>query len=93
MEKLGSLPASRCPANTTTPRLVQMLHSDPGAEEVLKELMGQRRSEEESGLWRNLRLDWVRNWNQSSRTAILLSRRHHSGRLRIAKHPYFSMWY
>uniref|UniRef100_A0A3Q3EM06 SPG11 vesicle trafficking associated, spatacsin n=1 Tax=Labrus bergylta TaxID=56723 RepID=A0A3Q3EM06_9LABR len=46
-------------------------------EEVLKELVRQRRSEEEGGLWRNLRLDWVRNWDQSCQTAVLLSRLKH----------------
>lgn len=58
-----------------------MFHSDGGAEEVLEELVRPMSSEEHSSLWRNLRLDWVRNWDQSSRTAVLLSRRHHSGRL------------
>ncbi|XP_076027828.1 spatacsin isoform X2 [Genypterus blacodes] len=79
MEKLGPLPASRCRGNTTKLRRVQMFHSDGGrAEELLEELVRKTSSEEHSGLWRNLRLDWVRNWDQSSRAAVLLSRRHHS---------------
>lgn len=51
-----------------------------GAQEVLQELVGQRRSEEEGGLWRSVRLDWVRNWDQSCQTAVLLSRLEHTGR-------------
>ncbi|XP_070763386.1 spatacsin [Enoplosus armatus] len=79
MERLESLPASRCPANTTSQRVVQMVHREAiGGEEVLKELVRQRRSEEEGGLWRNLRLDWVRNWDQSCQSAILLSRLKHT---------------
>uniref|UniRef100_A0A3Q3QXR4 Spatacsin C-terminal domain-containing protein n=1 Tax=Monopterus albus TaxID=43700 RepID=A0A3Q3QXR4_MONAL len=45
---------------------------------VLEELVGQRSSDKEGGLWRNLRLDWVRNWDQSCQTAILLSRLQHT---------------
>ncbi|CAK6975277.1 LOW QUALITY PROTEIN: spatacsin [Scomber scombrus] len=78
MEKLGSLPASRCPANTSSQRVAHMARMEAGGEAVLKELVGQRRSEEEEELWRNLRLDWVRNWNQSSQTAVLLSRLQHT---------------
>ncbi|XP_067446801.1 spatacsin isoform X2 [Thunnus thynnus] len=78
MEKLGSLPASRCPANATSQRVVQMVRREAGGEEVLEELVGRRRSDEEEGLWRNLRLDWVRNWDQSSQTAVLLSRLQHT---------------
>ncbi|XP_020490583.2 spatacsin isoform X1 [Labrus bergylta] len=78
MEKLGSLPATRCSAKNTTNRAVQMVCRGAGrGEEVLKELVRQRRSEEEGGLWRNLRLDWVRNWDQSCQTAVLLSRLKH----------------
>uniref|UniRef100_A0A3B4X4B6 SPG11 vesicle trafficking associated, spatacsin n=1 Tax=Seriola lalandi dorsalis TaxID=1841481 RepID=A0A3B4X4B6_SERLL len=59
--------------------LVQMSHRETGAgEEVLEELVGQRRSDQEGGLWRNLRLDWVRNWDQNCQTAVLLSRLQHS---------------
>lgn len=50
-------------------------------EEVLEELVGQKKSEDESALWRNLRLDWVRNWDQSCQNAVLLSRLQHTGRL------------
>ncbi|GAA6229551.1 spatacsin-like [Lates japonicus] len=79
MERLGSLPASRCPANSTSQRVVQMLHRETGGgEEALEELVGQRRSDEEGGLWRNLRLDWVKNWDQSCQTAVLLSRLQHT---------------
>ncbi|XP_059190874.1 spatacsin [Centropristis striata] len=78
MEKLGSLPATRCPANTTSKRVVQMLRREEGGGELLEELVGQKRSEEEGGLWSNLRLDWVRNWDQSCQTAILLSRLQHT---------------
>ncbi len=51
-----------------------------GGEEVLQQLVGQRRSEEQGELWTKVRLDWVRNWNQSSQTAVLLSRLEHTGR-------------
>ncbi|XP_039988709.1 spatacsin [Xiphias gladius] len=80
MEGLGSLPASRYPANTTSQRVVQMVAGETGAgEEVLEELAGQRRrSDEEGGLWRNLRLDWVRNWDESCQTTVLLSRLQHT---------------
>ncbi|XP_075941335.1 spatacsin isoform X3 [Anarhichas minor] len=83
MERLGSLPAARCPADTSPHRLVQvqMVHREAGGggEEVLEELVGHRRSEgERAGLWRNLKLDWVRNWDQSCQTAVLLSRLHHT---------------
>lgn len=55
---------------------------EPGAgEEVLEELLGQKRTGEGGALWRNLRLDWVRNWDQSCQTAVLLSRLQHTGRL------------
>ncbi|KAG7215185.1 hypothetical protein INR49_022719 [Caranx melampygus] len=79
MEKLGSLPPSRCHGNPTAHR-VQMSHRETGAgEEVLEELVGRRRrSGEEQELWRNLRLDWVRNWDQSCQTAVLLSRLQHT---------------
>lgn len=58
-----------------------MVHQEAGsAEEVLEELVGHTRSEEAGALWRNLRLDWVRNWDQSCQTAVLLSRLQHTGR-------------
>ncbi|KAM9854856.1 spatacsin [Aulostomus maculatus] len=78
MEKLGSLLAARCPADATSNSVVKMVGVEAAGEELLEELVKQRRSaDEEVGLWRNLRLDWVRNWDQSSQTAVLLSRRHH----------------
>ncbi|KAI3371229.1 hypothetical protein L3Q82_023542, partial [Scortum barcoo] len=80
MERLGSLPASRCPADTSQ-RSVQMVCREAGGDggNVLEELVGQRRSEEEGrNLWRKLRLDWVRNWDHSCQTAILLSRLQHT---------------
>lgn len=59
-----------------------MVRREAGAgEEVLEELASHRRTEEDGGLWRNLRLDWVRNWDQSCQTAVLLSRLQHTGRL------------
>ncbi|XP_073327338.1 spatacsin [Pagrus major] len=78
MEKLGSLPAARCPADSAARSVVQMARREGGCEEVLEQLAGQTRSEEEGGLWRNLRLDWVRNWDQSCQTAVLLSRLGHT---------------
>ncbi|XP_071396298.1 spatacsin [Centroberyx affinis] len=83
MEKLSSLPAVRSGSPLFLLRFVQMLRAVPGGEEVpevLEVLVGQRRTgpEEEPDLWRNVRLDWVRNWDQSSQTPILLSRLHHS---------------
>ncbi|XP_026220471.1 spatacsin isoform X2 [Anabas testudineus] len=87
MERLESLPASRCSVNPTSPRshllscssVLQMVHSEEGgAHEVLGELVRQRRSDEEGGLWQNLRLDWVRNWDQSFKTTVLLSRIQHT---------------
>uniref|UniRef100_A0A669F7L2 SPG11 vesicle trafficking associated, spatacsin n=1 Tax=Oreochromis niloticus TaxID=8128 RepID=A0A669F7L2_ORENI len=62
------------------PGTVRMARKEGGGEEVLKELEVQRRpreeeeEEERGGLWRKLRLDWVKNWDQSCRTAVLLSR-------------------
>ncbi|XP_071316860.1 spatacsin isoform X2 [Trachinotus anak] len=79
MERVGSLPASRCSGNTSADRVVQMARREAGGgQEVLEELVGQRRSDEEGGLWRNLRLDWVRNWDQSCQTFVLLSRLQHT---------------
>ena len=62
-------------------RAVQMVHREPGggAEEVLGELVGQRPSDKDAGLWQNVRLDWVRNWDQSCQAAVLLSRLQHTG--------------
>lgn len=67
--------------------LHSVLQMEAGGEEVLEELAGQTRSEEEGGLWRNLRLDWVRNWDQSCQTAVLLSRLQHTGKVqRTSQH-------
>ncbi|XP_060933341.1 spatacsin [Limanda limanda] len=80
MEKLGSVFPSRRPADATGLRVLQMVPREPGggAEEVLGELVGQRRSEKEAGLWQKVRLDWVRNWDQSCQTGVLLSRLQHT---------------
>lgn len=51
-----------------------------GGAEVLKELLDHRRPEEKEELWRNLRLDWVRNWDLSCQMAVLLSRLSHTGK-------------
>lgn len=57
-----------------------MLGRETGVgEEVLEELLSSRRSGEEARLWTNLRLDWVRNWDQSCQSAVLLSRLEHTG--------------
>lgn len=61
-------------------RFLQLSSREPPAGlELLTQLVGQKRSEDEGSLWRNLRLDWVRNWDKSCQTAIILSRFHHSG--------------
>ncbi|TNN00676.1 hypothetical protein fugu_011922 [Takifugu bimaculatus] len=79
MEKLGSLPGSHHTTKTSSQRWLQMiLREPPAGVEVLTELVGPKRSEEEGSLWRNLRLDWARNWDKSCQTAITLSRRQHS---------------
>lgn len=62
-------------------RGAHMVRREVRGQEALEELVAAGWSEEESGgLWRNLRLDWVRSWDQSSRTAVLLSRVQHAGR-------------
>ncbi|XP_014827914.1 PREDICTED: spatacsin isoform X1 [Poecilia mexicana] len=76
IEKLGLLPAVSCPANPLSQRLPQMIHKELDGEEVVKELVGQS-SKEEGELWRNLRLDWVKTWDQSCQTAVRLSRLQH----------------
>ncbi|XP_078112486.1 spatacsin isoform X1 [Sander vitreus] len=81
MERLGSLPASRCAANTKPHSRVQMVRREAAGgvgEAVLEALAGQRTSQGDEGLWRNVRLDWVRNWDQSCQTAVLLSRLQHT---------------
>lgn len=61
-------------------RFLQMASREPPAgRELLTQLVGQRRSEDQGSLWRNLRLDWVRNWDRSCQAAIVLSRLQHSG--------------
>lgn len=45
-------------------------------EELVRDLVQRQTSEEVGEL---LRLDWVRNWNQSCQTAVLLSRLQHRG--------------
>ncbi|MED6279243.1 hypothetical protein CHARACLAT_032537 [Characodon lateralis] len=83
IERLGVPPAMFCQANPisqreqTCSRLPQMVHTEVDGEEVLKELVEQRSPEEVRELWNNLRLDWVRNWDQNCQTAVLLSRLHH----------------
>uniref|UniRef100_A0A8C9YSA6 SPG11 vesicle trafficking associated, spatacsin n=1 Tax=Sander lucioperca TaxID=283035 RepID=A0A8C9YSA6_SANLU len=70
--KLKPFPSSRS--------RVQMVHREAGGvgEAVLGALAGQRTSQGDEGLWRNVRLDWVRNWDQSCQTAVLLSRLQHT---------------
>lgn len=59
-----------------------MVHQESGtAEELLEELLRQRKREDAVPLWKNLRLDWVRNWNHDCQTAVLLSRLHHTGKV------------
>ncbi|XP_072290588.1 spatacsin [Eucyclogobius newberryi] len=77
MEKLGSLPVVQCPLKTPTPRALHMVHTAGTSEEALKELVVHRLFED-SGLWSYVRLDWVKNWEQSNRTEILLSRLKHT---------------
>lgn len=45
-------------------------------EELVRNLVQQQSADEAGEL---LRLDWVRNWNQSCQTAVLLSRQQHLG--------------
>ncbi|XP_057692628.1 spatacsin [Corythoichthys intestinalis] len=73
---LGSLPRMGASAN----RPIQLvLHKDAVlGEDFLEEVTGQEiKDEQEAGLWQGVRLDWVKNWSKSSRTAILLSRHKH----------------
>lgn len=63
-----------------------MVHQESGsAEEVLEELLGQRKREDAGPLWKKLRLDWVRNWDQNCQTAVLLSRLQHTGRVHTSQ--------
>ncbi|XP_055078482.1 spatacsin [Periophthalmus magnuspinnatus] len=77
MERLGSLPVTQCPLKTPTPRALHMVHTAETSEDVLKDLVVHRRFED-SGLWVNVRLDWVKNWEQRNQTEILLSRLKHT---------------
>lgn len=77
MEKLGSLPVVQRPLKTPTPRALHMVNTSDTSEEVLKDVVVHRRFED-SGLWVTLKLDWVKNWDQSSQMQILLSRLKHS---------------
>uniref|UniRef100_A0A1A8HQQ7 Spastic paraplegia 11 n=3 Tax=Nothobranchius kuhntae TaxID=321403 RepID=A0A1A8HQQ7_NOTKU len=74
MEKLGLQPAVTHSAQTSSHRFVQMGYKESNNEEVLKEIVEQRQLEKVEELWRNLRLDWVKNWDESCQAAILLSR-------------------
>lgn len=63
-----------------------MVHQESGsAEEVLEGLLGQRKREDAGPLWKKLRLDWVRNWDQNCQTAVLLSRLQHTGRVHMSQ--------
>ncbi|XP_077371965.1 spatacsin isoform X2 [Festucalex cinctus] len=78
---LASLPRCQYADSALGSRPLQLiLHKEAaeGREVLLEEVLGQEKCEqEEAGLWQEVRLDWVKNWEQSSRTAILLSRRQH----------------
>uniref|UniRef100_A0AAV2KZZ4 Spatacsin C-terminal domain-containing protein n=1 Tax=Knipowitschia caucasica TaxID=637954 RepID=A0AAV2KZZ4_KNICA len=76
MERLCSLPVAQSSSKSPAPRLLHMVHAaDTG--EVLKDLMAQP-GFGDSNLWVNVRLDWVKNWEQGSQTRILLSRLKHT---------------
>ncbi|PWA19897.1 hypothetical protein CCH79_00016604, partial [Gambusia affinis] len=91
VEKLGLLPAVFCPANPLSQRLPQMVHKEPDGKEVLEELVGQS-SDEEGELWRNLRLDWVKTWDQSCQTAVRLSRLQHIGQAPSPNKTRMALW-
>ncbi|XP_061138808.1 spatacsin [Syngnathus typhle] len=77
---MAPLPRRQYTDGTLDCRSLQLLlHEEAaGEEEVLEEVLGKEMYEqEEEGLWQKVRLDWVKNWEQSSRTAILLSRCRH----------------
>nr|XP_061780996.1 spatacsin [Nerophis lumbriciformis] len=78
VKRLLLLPASRHPKVRYSSRVVEVFLRESAGGEVMEEVLGQKgpvEEDEEAGLWKNMRLDWVKNWNQISRTAILLSRR------------------
>lgn len=56
-----------------------MVHKKLDGEEVLKELLEKKNPDEVEDLWMNLRLDWVKTWDQNCQTAVLLSRLQHIG--------------
>lgn len=59
-----------------------MVHTEETDENTIKELVLQRKFEE-AGLWVNVRLDWVKNWDQNSQTTVVLSRLKHTGKTHI----------
>ncbi|XP_056138328.1 spatacsin [Lampris incognitus] len=79
MERLGSLPATRCISPTTTSRFLEMAQTSQSHKEVLEELVRERMSQDEAGLWSCLRLDWVQHWEPNTQTTILLSRLQDTG--------------
>lgn len=58
-----------------------VLQDSGSAEEVLEEMLRERKREDAGLLWKKLRLDWVRNWDHDCQTAVLLSRLQHTGRV------------
>ncbi|XP_024137171.1 spatacsin isoform X1 [Oryzias melastigma] len=73
VEKLCSQPPVRCPSTGSSLRL-SLMRREMDGEELVRDLVQRQTSEEVGEL---LRLDWVRNWNQSCQTAVLLSRLQH----------------
>ncbi|KAM4619363.1 spatacsin isoform 2-T2 [Polymixia lowei] len=74
MEKLGSLPATRCTEPTAPPTTLELTQTDPGCKEVLEEVVRERMFQEDPSLWSCLRLDWVQHWDQNTQRTVLLSR-------------------
>uniref|UniRef100_A0A3B3HPT9 Spatacsin C-terminal domain-containing protein n=1 Tax=Oryzias latipes TaxID=8090 RepID=A0A3B3HPT9_ORYLA len=77
VEKLCSQPPVRCPSAGSSQRL-GLMRKEMDGEELVRNLVQQQSADEAGEL---LRLDWVRNWNQSCQTAVLLSRQQHLGTL------------
>ncbi|XP_023811202.1 spatacsin isoform X3 [Oryzias latipes] len=73
VEKLCSQPPVRCPSAGSSQRL-GLMRKEMDGEELVRNLVQQQSADEAGEL---LRLDWVRNWNQSCQTAVLLSRQQH----------------
>lgn len=69
-----------------------MVHKELDGEEELKESVGQSSEEEEGELWRNLRLDWVKTWDQSCQTAVRLSRLQHMGQAPSPSKTRMALW-